>query len=233
MPGGEIAIKEPWRMALSYIYHAFGKEWISPDLPFIKRIDTRQYQGVLEILSKRLRSPNTSSLGRLFDGVAAMTGLCDHVTFEGQAAMALEARAGGRLNDSAELYDWDLYNTGGLLRIGISPLIQQIALDIAAGKDSGYISRKFHRTLICLFGELCVSVRKETGINRVVMSGGVFQNKLIFEGLLAFLRKDRFAVFSHHLVPANDGGICLGQVVVAAARMEAGGDRAPETNRGS
>ncbi|MFH0726870.1 MAG: carbamoyltransferase HypF [Pseudomonadota bacterium] len=222
MPGGEAAIKEPWRMALSYLYHAFGKELNFPTPPFLTRIDARQYQGVIEILSKRLRSPDTSSLGRLFDGVAAMTDLCHHVTFEGQAAMAIEASAGGRLNETGDAYDWDVHPAGDRWEIGIAPLIQQIALDIAAGKDTGQISRKFHRTLICLFGDLCGSVRKETGINRVVMSGGVFQNKLLFEGLSALLRKERFEVFSHHSVPTNDGGLSLGQVVVAAARAENG-----------
>jgi hydrogenase maturation protein HypF len=220
MPGGEAAIKEPWRMTLSYLYHAFGKELSCPALPFLKRVDARQSQGVREILSKQLRSPNTSSLGRLFDGVAAMAGLCYQVSFEGQAAMALEASAGGRLNETGGPYNWDVRHTGGLLQIDIAPLIRQIALDLASGKNASEISRKFHRTLICLFCNLSVSIRKETGINRVAMSGGVFQNKLLFEGLSAALREQRFEVFSHHLVPTNDGGISLGQAVAAAAMVE-------------
>jgi hydrogenase maturation protein HypF len=219
LPGGEAAIKEPWRMALSYLYDAFGKEISGLSFPFLKPIDARHSRGVVEILSKQLRSPNTSSLGRLFDGVSAMLGLCHRVTFEGQAAMALETVAGGRLNETKESYDWDLHHAGNLLQIGLAPLIQQIVRDLEAGKKANEISRKFHRTLIYLFGDLCAAVRKETGINRVVMSGGVFQNKLLFEGLLAALREARFEVFSHHLVPTNDGGISLGQAVAAAAMI--------------
>jgi hydrogenase maturation protein HypF len=217
LPGGAAAIKEPWRMALGYLYQAFGEKLKGLSLPFLTQIDARQSQGVLEMISKRLHSPNTSSLGRLFDGIAAMAGLCHRVTFEGQAAMALEASAGGRLNETGEPYDWDVQHAGELSQIGVAPLIRQIALDLAAKKDVSEISRKFHRTLIRLFGDLCTYARKETGINQVVMGGGVFQNKLLFEGLLAVLREKRFEVFSHSLVPANDGGISLGQAVVAAA----------------
>ena len=220
MPGGEAAIKEPWRMALSYLYDAFGKEVSGLSLPFLKQIDARHAGGVLEILSKQLRSPNTSSLGRLFDGLAAMLGLCHHVTFEGQAAMALETLAGARLNETKTTYDWDLRHDGNLFQIGLSPLIRQIVRDLADGKKATEISRKFHRSLIFLFSDLCAAVRKETGIDRVVLSGGVFQNKLLFEGLSAALTKARFEVFSHHLVPTNDGGICLGQVVAAAAMIK-------------
>lgn len=219
MPGGEAAIKAPWRMAVSYLDRAFGKELSGLSLPFLKRIDARQYEGVLEMISKRLGSPDTSSLGRLFDGVAAMTDLCHQVTFEGQAAMALETSAGNRLNETGDSYDWDVQDTGDLQLIGIAPLIRQIALDLVAGKEAGEISRKFHRSLICLFGDLCTAVRTKTGIDRVVLSGGVFQNKLLFEGLSARLCEQRFEVFSHHLVPTNDGGLSLGQAVAAAAMV--------------
>jgi hydrogenase maturation protein HypF len=134
--------------------------------------------------------------------------------------MALETLAGGRLNETKKSYDWDLHRAGNFLRIGLAPLIRQIDRDLAAGKKANEISRKFHRTLIYLFSDLCTAVRKDTGINRVVMSGGVFQNKLLFEGLWAALRDARFEVFSHHLVPTNDGGLSLGQAVAAAAMIK-------------
>lgn len=217
MPGGEAAIREPWRMAVSYLYRAFGEDIGLSELPLLKGIEPSKWKGVLEMISKRLRSPDTSSIGRLFDGMAAMMGLHHRVTFEGQAAMALETCAGPRLFRAEGAYDWEIQTSGTPMEIDFTPLIRQVASDIRNRKDPGVISRKFHQTLIRLFGDICVSVRDITGINRVALSGGVFQNRLLLEGLTAILKERRFEVFSHTLLPTNDGGISLGQAVAAAA----------------
>lgn len=217
MPGGEAAIREPWRMALSYLYQAFDGETYPDNLPVLQTVPPMQRRAVREMISKQVHTPATSSLGRLFDGVAAMAGLGHTITFEGQAAMALEACAGRHLTLTGDHYAWDVHHRDGMRHIGLAPLIRQVARDLADATDVGRISRRFHRSLIILFTEMCIVLRKETGINRVVMSGGVFQNRLLFEGLTDTLARKRFEVYAHRQIPTNDGGISLGQAVAAAA----------------
>lgn len=216
MPGGEAAIRAPWRMATGYLHHAFGAD-IPADLPFLKRIDSSQFRAVLEIVTKHIGSPATSSAGRLFDGIAAMAGLCHMIHFEGQAAMALEAAAGGAAMDGWVPYAWQIRHSGDVRQIDIAPMIRQVAQDLVAGTAAGRISCRFHATIIDIFGSLCREIRKETGLNRVVMSGGVFQNKRLLEGLTAFLSAQGFDVYAHTKVPANDGGLSLGQAVVSGS----------------
>ncbi|MDX9785390.1 MAG: carbamoyltransferase HypF [Desulfobacterales bacterium] len=219
MPGGEAAIQAPWRMALSYLYHGFGADIPFDALPFLKQTGPDQTHAVLEILSKNVRSPATSSAGRLFDGISAMAGFCHTISFEGQAAMALEAAAGGAAIDGWAPYAWEIRHVGDVRQIGIAPMIRQVARDVAAGAAVGEISCRFHATLIEIFGGLCREVRKETDLNRVVMSGGVFQNKRLLEGLNAFLSAQGFEVYTHHKVPTNDGGLSLGQAVASGAMV--------------
>jgi hydrogenase maturation protein HypF len=213
MPGSSAAIKEPWRMAVSYLCDAFGGEFRNLDLPFLKQIDEQKVKVTAEMISKGLNSPPTSSLGRLFDGVAALTGIRQRVNFEGQAAMELEMLAADGV-DSIYDYQWE---TGDGYRILPAPIIRGVIRDIKSGVSTAEISAKFHGTLIRLFAHLCEVIRKEHGLDRVVLSGGVFQNSLLLSGLIQALENKHFKVFSHQLVPANDGGIALGQAVAAAA----------------
>jgi hydrogenase maturation protein HypF len=213
MPGGGSAIKEPWRMAVSYLFETFGQELRVLDLPLVKHIEEQKAQMVIEMITKQINSPHTSSLGRLFDGVSAIIGLRNHVSFEGQAAMELEMIAGQRTTTTYD-YEWV---SEGVHRILIPPIIRGITQDMAKGVPLPEISRKFHETLIKMFSELCRVIRKERGLNRVVLSGGVFQNSLLLSGLVEALEKTGFQVFTHTQIPTNDGGIALGQAIVAAA----------------
>jgi hydrogenase maturation protein HypF len=170
-----------------------------------------------QMIAKGVNSPQTSSLGRLFDGVAAIIGLRDRVNFEGQAAMELEMIAD---EQPSPLYTYR-WTDDSVRQIPTAPIIRDVVADISRGIAPETISGKFHRTLIRLFAELCGTLRKETGIDRVVMSGGVFLNAILLAGLHRSLKDQGFHVYAHRAVPTNDGGISLGQAVAAAAMAAA------------
>jgi hydrogenase maturation protein HypF len=216
MPGGAAAVKEPWRMAVSYLYDAFGDAFMDLDLPILKGIDEKRIKIMVEMIQKKVNSPDTSSLGRLFDGIAAMIGIRSHVSFEGQAAMELEMLAE---KTTATTYDYDRVS-GDVRQVLFQPIIRGVVKDMQKGMEPSEISGKFHSTLVRMFSELCEIIGKETGLNRVVLSGGVFQNSFLLTGLIQTLTRNNFQVFTHTLVPPNDGGIALGQAMVAAANTD-------------
>jgi len=214
IPGSVAAIKQPWRMALSYLRAAFGDDLWNLNLPLFKELETGNIKIILEMIKKNINSPQTSSLGRLFDGVAAMIGLRTHVAFEGQAAMELEMVADQTVNEYYE-YEW---RQDDRIKILTQPIIRGIAGDMVSGVKLPIISARFHHTLIRLFSDLCGKLRRSHDLNRVVLSGGVFQNSILLTGLHQSLEEKNFEVFTHKLVPTNDGGISLGQAVVAGAK---------------
>ena len=216
MPGGNAAIKQPWRMAISYLYHVFSDRVGGLALPVLQTVESDRVAMVLQMIKKSVNSPETSSLGRLFDGIAAIIGIRDTVRFEGQAAMELEMAA-----DPAEKghYDRQWNRSGDCAIIDPGPIVRGVVSDCINGVPVPVISGRFHNTLIRLFAGLCHEIRTDTGLDRVVMSGGVFQNTTLLTGLSAALAKMGFKVYSQKLVPANDGGISLGQAVAAAAKV--------------
>ncbi len=213
MPGGTAAIKEPWRMAVSYLHAAFGDDFRDLDLPILEQADPQKLKIIVEMMIKGVNSPPTSSLGRLFDGVAAITGIRRQVNFEGQAAMELEMLTAG---DGRSVYDIE-EAAADASAILPAPIIRGVVRDIQNGLSTAEIGAKFHRTIVALFAEVCTSVRVESELNRVVLSGGCFQNAILLAGLIEELESRKFEVFAHRQVPANDGGISLGQALVAAA----------------
>ncbi len=216
MPGSAAAIKEPWRMGLAYLEQAFGAALWDLDLPFVRHLDRARATIVQQMIAQRINAPLTSSLGRLFDGVAAILGLRRTVRFEGQAAMEMEMIADGG--------DRGRYPCGWLpapvIQIPTAPVIAGIVEDMRQGIPAYIISRKFHDTLISLWTELCVHTRAQTGLDRVALSGGCFQNRILLEGFTEALQTNGFEVYSHQLVPTNDGGISLGQAVVAGTLIK-------------
>jgi len=214
MPGSAAAIKEPWRMAVSYLWHTYGESFLDINLPSLKHHERQNIDIVLQMIQKGINSPLTSSLGRLFDGVAALTGLRQNVRYEGQAAMEFEMTATDDLEDS---YDYEWSTEAGIHLILPQPIISGVVRDIENKISNAVISSRFHATLINLFSDLCGLIRKETGLKDVALSGGVFQNSILLTHLSSTLQKKGFTVYTHRLVPANDGGICLGQAVAAAA----------------
>jgi len=213
MPGGASAIKEPWRMAVSYLYDAYGEGLRELDIPVIKETGDKGMETMIKMISRGINSPLTSSLGRLFDGIAAITGIRSRVYFEGQAAMEMEMAA-DQVTEAHYNYEWE---AGEYYRIMPQPIVRGVVEDLLKGIRPSEISAKFHCTLIRLFSDICEIVSRERDIKRVVMSGGAFQNAILLTGLTKALEDRGLQVFSHRIVPTNDGGICLGQAMAAAA----------------
>jgi len=214
MPGGEAAIKEPWRMAFSYLYGIFGEKVNSLKLEFLRDKDT----GLLsQIIRKKINSPLASSMGRLFDSVAAIIGICDTAEHEGQAAIMLEREIRECTNARfyKNKYDFSYKDKNGIIEIDWAPVIERVALDVRDKKNKSEISLKFHNALIYMIGEVCGSVRKKYKIKKVCVSGGVFQNKYLSGNIKPFLLERGFEVYTHKMLPAHDGNIALGQAVMA------------------
>jgi hydrogenase maturation protein HypF len=213
MPGGAAAIKAPQRMALAYLNQVYGQALWQLNLPALGTLDRTEADVILQMCVRRINAPLTSSLGRLFDGVAAIIGLRQRVAFEGQAAMELEMMAD---DQTRERYDFQ-WREGAVRKISVAPVIKAVVEDVQRGLPAFIISRKFHNTLIEGCAALCAAIGKETQLDRVVLSGGCFQNRLLLEGLTRALSRRNMEVYSHRQVPTNDGGICLGQAVIGAA----------------
>ncbi len=214
MPGSNAAIKSPWRMAVSYLYATFGNKLWGLDIPFIHRINSNKTKATLQMIDRKLNSPLTSSIGRLFDGVAALVGVRNDVTFEGQAAMELEHLSTDI--DTPYSYDWE--TDGDQIKIRPEGIIRDIVTDLAAKQPVPKIAGRFHATLIDIFGELTAQIGSRRGINIVVLSGGVFQNIRLIKGIRSTLYAKGLNVYTPKSLPANDGGISLGQAMVAAAK---------------
>ncbi|WP_433533105.1 carbamoyltransferase HypF [Micromonospora sp. CA-263727] len=211
MPGGAAAVREPWRMAAAYLDEIYGDA--VPELP-LRRRHERQWPAVVALARTGTNSPRTSSAGRLFDAVSALLGRHDRVSFEGQAAIALEQRA-----DRDERGGYPVAAGGPVpLRDAGCALVRCVVEDLLAGVDPGRIAARFHHGLADAVLRAAETVRQRTGLATVALSGGVFQNMLLLEAVVSGLERDGFRVLVHSRVPPNDGGISLGQAVIAAAR---------------
>jgi len=212
LPGGESAIKEPWRMAASWLRVAY--DGAPPDdLEIIARNGVR-WTHVLRLLDSELDTPMTSSVGRLFDAVAALIGIRDAVNYEGQAAIELEQRV--QLDEPA---GYPARLEGELIRGG--DLIRAVVEDVRAEVDPGTIAARFHNGVVDVLARAAQAACAETGLSTVALSGGVFQNVVLLQRVSAALSSAGLRVLTHSRVPPNDAGISLGQVAVAAARDRA------------
>lgn len=210
LPGGDAAVRQPWRMGLSYLRDAFGSGPL-PEMEFLRGISNKDISVVDAMIARRIHSTATSSCGRLFDAVAAMLGLGQGVTFEGQAAIALESIVLSGVEDHYE------FVIGGAepAEIDMRPMMLAIARDITAGRPASYIAACFHNTVAAVISGVCLRIRQEEGLRRVCLSGGVFQNMYLLERSVRNLRREGFEAYLHAQVPPNDGGISLGQAVIA------------------
>lgn len=218
MPGGAAAIHEPWRMAVSYLAQHFGRAFLNFRIPFVEQLDRRRVEVVLRMLERGVGSPLTSSCGRLFDAVAALAGIRQRVNYEAQAAIELEMAMSDTEEDGA--YRLALVPNGGSWCIDTRPLFEELVRNLREGLSPSRISRRFHNGLVEVFAQVAGLLRERTALNRVCLSGGSFQNVYLLEHLVARLEADGFEVFTHGEVPAGDGGLSLGQALVAAHRRE-------------
>ena len=217
LPGGDAAVRQPWRMALSYLRDTFGQQ-LPSGLSSLQEIDDKQIALVNSMLTRRIQTVETSSCGRLFDAVAALLGLASEVTFEGQAAIALEAAADRGIDRH---YDFEIQENEPMI-LDFRPVIAAIVQDLTRGRRAGEISACFHNTLSAAIGEVCGRIGAADGVDRICLSGGSFQNLYLLGRTVVELRRRGFGVFLHAQVPANDGGLSLGQAMIANQRMREG-----------
>ncbi|MBC8403489.1 MAG: carbamoyltransferase HypF [Candidatus Marinimicrobia bacterium] len=211
LPGGDAAIRAPWRTAVSYLLQSEGE---LPELPFLGEHD---YKPIVDMVEKNVSCFTTSSCGRLFDAVAAMSGGRQIIHYEGQAAIELMQLSD---NVSAEPFKYEFRQQGNLKLMLVKPLIRAVVKAIQSGCVLGEIGSRFHRTLREMLSTIVQQLRRKYDINTVVVSGGVFQNQILFEALIKDLEKANFSVFSHEKVPTNDGGIALGQALIGRKYLE-------------
>jgi hydrogenase maturation protein HypF len=222
MPGGEQATREPWRMAAAHLLDAeCGLHLLH------EGVSAQALRTVETMLERRINAPLTSSVGRFFDAVAAIAGVRTRVAYEAQAAMELEWLATNR--PATGVYSWSVVESSNAIReqfharpalnweIDTRPLIHDVADDVERGSPAHVIARRFHSTLAEIILDVCDRIRARTGLSRVVLSGGVFMNELLTREAESRLAEAAFTVHRHRRVPANDGGLSLGQLAVAAA----------------
>jgi hydrogenase maturation protein HypF len=214
MPGGVKAIREPWRMAMIYLSRALGDEVLEMDLDFVKRRDRRAWATLSLMAERGVNSPETSSMGRLFDAVASLAGARDVARYEGQAAIELEMIA-----DESQGGSYEFDYSGKIIQP--APVIRDIVNDLVRGVPAPVIAAKFHNTVACLIFHVARRIKAERGLRRVALSGGVFQNRLLLKRATRLLEAAGFEVLTHGRVAPNDGGVALGQAVVADAMIKA------------
>ncbi|MGD0824040.1 MAG: carbamoyltransferase HypF [Terriglobales bacterium] len=216
LPGGAAAIREPWRMAVSYLAQHFGREFLKLDIPFVRQLDRRKVEFLLRMMEQGVNSPLTSSCGRLFDAVAALAGIRQQVNYEAQAAIELEMAM--TVSEQDRAYPMRLLPDGEHWIISTRPLFEALLDDLGRSLPIGAISRRFHDGLVECFVDLATLLREKTAMDRVCLSGGTFHNIYFSQRLEARLFEAGFQVFTQKEVPSGDGGLSLGQALVAAAK---------------
>ena len=221
LPGGDAATRHPWRIAVAYLYTLLRQFPQPSQFPFLAGIDPAALDVLHQQLDCRFNCPLTSSAGRLFDAVSALLGVCVHTTYEAQAAIELEMEASGdRGQDIRDkvvrgAYPFELEKEEGIWRVRLGELFAALVRDIEAGVSVDEMGRRFHTTVARMIGEVCQRLRDETGLSTVALSGGCFQNRLLLGLTVPELEGRGFRVLVHRQVPCNDGGLALGQAVLA------------------
>jgi len=216
LPGGDKAAQEPWRMAVSLLVEAFGEK--IPHIDFIDRWE-KQMPTILEMVRKRINSPLTSSMGRFFDGVSSLLGICDVNTYEGQAAMELESVAedisSSPKNLLTQSYGYEIREERDTSIVEPSSIVKGIVEDLESRVPPSLIAYKFHNSIADIIAAVSSKIKEKIGLCKVAFSGGVFQNRLLLELALRKLTEQGFICYYHKTIPTNDEGISLGQAMIA------------------
>jgi hydrogenase maturation protein HypF len=219
MPGGAAAIREPWRMACAWLAEAFGEPQPRPPA-LAELVDESHWTAMARVAASPALSPATTSIGRLFDAVAALCGLCARITYEGQAAILLEAAAAAAGRD-AGAYELALLRgepPDGRLELDPRAALRAIAADTSRGVPAGVVAARFHAGLADVAARACMAIADRFGLDSAVLGGGVFHNRLLLAALGGALEQGGLRVLTPERLPAGDGGISFGQAAVAAAR---------------
>ena len=250
LPGGDAAIKRPYRTAIGYILSLLGENVLTDlitvsrseviataanqaQLASLKEVSEIEIEIIKRQIAKKINSPLTSSMGRLFDAISALIGIRGEIGYEGQAAIELEMAAhicycqgqsssviarnisNKAIPDNQGCYPYHIIEDRGMRIVQLKALLSAVVEDLRLGTPHGTISLKFHSTIAQMTNEMCQMIASDTGITQVALSGGVFQNRLLLRKMIGLLEKSGFQVFTHRQVPTNDGGIALGQAVIA------------------
>lgn len=208
LPGGDIATKQPWRTAISYLYHTFGKDYKGIGIPFLSIVDLNKAEKIVEAIEHKINSPLCCSAGRLFDAVSAILGICMESNYHAEAPLRLETY----LVDNVD----EIYSFTGSRIISMKEMIKEIVNDIVLKRSLEFIVTRFHNTIARIALHQANFAREESGITKVILSGGSFQNKYLTEKLVTLLLQNKFEVYYPQEVPCNDGGLALGQLAIAA-----------------
>ena len=218
LPGGDAAVRQPVRMAAAHLISAYGPALDHLPIAFAERFAPAEWKLLQAMIERGLHRPPTSSAGRLFDAVSALLGLCSRARYEGEAAIALEQVCNPAVEDA---YGFDLRESTDLCIAECASVVRAVVQDLARGQSRSDIAARFHNSLRDLVVTMALHVRQSTGVARVALTGGVFQNLFLLERTVTALQARNFEVLLHRQVPCNDGGLSLGQAVVAAHAMEA------------
>jgi hydrogenase maturation protein HypF len=219
LPGGEAAIREPWKTAVSLIMQAAGPATRDSldRIGFIEKYGQDSVEKVMLVARSRELSPLSSGAGRLFDAVSALLGVCDKNTFEGEAAMALEACTREGIEAA---YEFRLIEDRGMIAVDFGPAVMEIMEEMVRATSREIMAVKFHNTVVAVIQTLVRRIRADRGIHDVALSGGVFQNQYLLNRAVRLLSGDGFGVFVNRKVPCNDGGISLGQAYLVRERLK-------------
>ena len=216
LAGGNKPILEPWRLAATWLYAIYKDQFLDLKIDFVKKIDREKWQIIKQMLDKNINSPFSSSMGRLFDAVSALIGVRSVVEYEAQAAIELERLASKFYSQDVGSYKFTLARPDGWI-INPGAIFSGIIQDLKNRQPIGKIALKFHYTVCRMISEVCILIRQQERLNRVFLSGGVFQNKIITEKSTTLLQAAGFKVFKSPTAP-NDGCISIGQAMVGLAR---------------
>lgn len=219
LPGGDKAIKEPYRIALAVLFELYGDDLPKLPAPWLGGMPKASLELIKKMVERGINTPLSHGMGRLFDAASALLGLRAAASFEGQAAMELEMAAAEGIED---FYGCAIDDSADPVVVDFSPAFRGMVDDILGGRGAGLIAAKFHNTVAEAARATVSRIREKTGLDRVFLSGGVFQNAYLSDRLGAMLEDDGLKVFRHGRVPPNDGGISLGQAVVAARSLMKG-----------
>ncbi len=211
LPGGDSAIRHPWRIAVGYA-HALGID--IADLPFLQKIDRHAVNIVKQQVDKNINTAPTSSMGRLFDAVAGLIGIRSNVTYEAQAAIEMEVLS-KPFAGMVKTYPYSIEPINGKMVVGLKELLEAIVKGLRSNESAEMIGARFHKTIAQIAVDICKQARAKTHLNEVALSGGVWQNRILLGLVRDGLENEDFIVYFHKQVPANDGGLALGQAVIA------------------
>jgi hydrogenase maturation protein HypF len=211
LPGNEKAVREPRRVALAMLYEIFGEDVVKVDSPSLRAFTSTEREALLTMLRRNVNAPVTSSVGRLFDGFASLTGLRQVASFEGQAAMALENVLAGMEDEHP--YPYGICTDGDTLSLDWEPAVREL---LSETPTPASVSARFHAMLVAM----AVDIANRVGEKNVVLSGGCFQNRVLTEGMICRLASAGYRPIWHQRVPPNDGGLALGQIMAAHRRKD-------------